>query len=189
MPTSRSLAKQIVATYAEALYTAAAADDSVDVVARDLADAATTVRGHADLRDALLESAVPAENRAAIVREIFASMNGALVATLALLAERGEFDLLSSLAEAYTRVAENKRDTVAVEVTTVVELTDALREALASKLSVDLGKRVVLQERIDPSIVGGIVISAHGNRLDASIASQLEAARVTLSTAHTGGEA
>lgn len=189
MPTSRALAKQIVETYASALYDAAAVDDSVDAVARQLKEALATVRGHAQLRDALLESTVPAENRAAIVRELFSSLHPALVATLALIAERGEFDLAANVAEAYVRVAEERRDIVAVEVTTVVELTDGLRETIRKKLAADMGRDVVLQEKVDPAIIGGIVISAHGKRLDASVASQLESARVALSTAHTGGEA
>lgn len=189
MPTSRALAKQIVATYATALFEAASAAGAVDVVAGQLGDVLATVRGHVQLRDALLGGAVPAENRAAIVREVFSAMDPVLVSTLALMAERGEFDLSSSVSEAYARVSEERRDTVAVQVTTVVELTDGLREAITKKLSADFGRSVVLQEKVDASIIGGIVISAHGKRLDASMASQLEAARVTLSTAHTGGEA
>lgn len=189
MPTSRALAKQIVETYATALFEAASAAGAVDPVASQLADVIATVRGHAQLRDALLQGTVPAESRAAIVREVFSSLDPALVTTLALIAERGEFNLVSSVAEAYARVSEERRNTVAVEVTTVVELTDGLREAIKKKLSADLGREVALREKVDPAIVGGIVISAHGKRLDASVASQLEAARVTLSTAHTGGEA
>ena len=77
---------------------------------------------------------------------------------------------------------------VAVDVTTAVELSDALRESISAKLAADLGKGVVLRETVDPSIIGGIVISTHGHRIDASLASQLENARLVLS-AHTGGEA
>jgi F-type H+-transporting ATPase subunit delta len=189
MPTSRALAKQIVEAYAAALYEAVASEDAVDAVAKEFDQVLSTVRGHVDLRDALLEATVPAENRAAIVREVFATLHPALVAVIALLAERAEFDLAGSVREAFTRVAENRRNMVAVEVTTVVELTDALRDSIKRKLSADMGRNVVLQEKIDASIIGGIVISAHGKRLDASIASQLESARMTLSTAHTGGEA
>ncbi len=189
MPTSRALAKQVVAAYASALFEAASSEGSVDAVAAQLDDTARTVRAHANLRDALLESAIPAENRANIVREVFSAMDPALVTTLALMAERGEFDLLTSVADAYTQVSEERRNVVTVEVTTAVELDERLREAVRTKLAADYGKEVVLQERVDPSIIGGIVISAHGKRLDASISSQLEAARLTLSTAHTGGEA
>ena len=53
----------------------------------------------------------------------------------------------------------------------------------------DLGHEVILREKVDPSIIGGIIISTHGHRIDASIASQLETARTVLSAAPTGGEA
>ncbi|PKQ17098.1 MAG: ATP synthase F1 subunit delta [Actinobacteria bacterium HGW-Actinobacteria-7] len=188
MRISRALSKQIVATYAEALFEAASSDAAVDIVGGQLEDALRTIRGHAELRDAVVGELAPAAVRASVVREVFASMHPALVATLAVMAERGEMELLSSIVEGYGRVAEARRDTVAVEVTTVVELTDVLRDAIKAKLSADFGKAVVLREKIDASIIGGVVISASGRRLDASIASQLEAARVTLSTAHTGGD-
>lgn len=189
MPTSRALAKQIIVAYAEALFEAASASGTVDAVGGQIEQVRSIVRGHTDLRDALLDAQVPAASRAGIVKEVFASFDPALLTVLSLMAERGEFDLLSSLAETYTVVAEEKRDIVTVDVTTVVDLTDELRTALSRKLSADMGKQITLREKVDPSIVGGIIISTHGQRLDASIASQLEAARATLSTAHTGGDA
>ncbi len=189
MRTSRALAKQIIDTYATVLLEAAIADSTVDVVGTQLDEAAAIVRGHADLRDALLDDNIDAEHRGAITREVFGSFDPALVATLGLMAERGNIDLLSSVVEAYARVTEERLDTVAVDVTTVVELNDALREAISTKLAADFGKKVVLREKVDPSIIGGIIFSTHGQRLDASIAHQLEAARSTLSTAHTGGDA
>jgi F-type H+-transporting ATPase subunit delta len=188
MGTSRALAKEIIATYARALFEAASSEDAVDVVASQLEDVVRTVRGHADLRDALHGTALPAETRAGIAREVFGSLNPVVVATLGLMADRGEFDLLPGVTETYSLVAEENRNVVAVDVTTVVELTDAIRQAITAKLSSDLGKGVVLREKVDPSILGGIVINAGGRTLDASLASQLEAARVTLSTAHTGGD-
>ena len=120
---------------------------------------------------------------------MFAGLNPALVSTLAVMAERGNFDLLSGVVEEYGHVAEERRGVVAVDVTTAVELSESLRESITNKLAADLGKGVVLREKVDPAIIGGIVFSTHGQRIDASIASQLENARGVLSTAHTGGEA
>jgi F-type H+-transporting ATPase subunit delta len=177
-----------IATYAEALFEAALAENRVDQVGVELGEVAYTVRGHAELRDALTSDYLPASARADIIREVFGAMHPALVAALGVMAERGDVGLLPSIIDAYTRVAEERRDLAAVEVTTVVALTDELREAIKTKLSADLGKGIVLHEKVEPSIVGGIIISTGGRRLDASMASQLEAARVTLSTAHTGGD-
>jgi F-type H+-transporting ATPase subunit delta len=132
---------------------------------------------------------VAGSERAAIAREVFAGLFLPLVETLAVLVERDNFDLLSSVADQYGVVSEERRGVVSVDVTTAVALTEALRGSISTKLSADLGKAVVLREKVDPAIIGGIVISTHGHRIDASIASQLESARLVLSTAPTGGEA
>ena len=189
MQTSRALAKQIVATYASALFDAAAQSDSVDDVSTQLDAVVRLVRANAPLRDALRDDSVAGVQRAQMLREVLAGLHPALVDTLAVMIERDNFDLLGSLVEEYARVSEERRGIVAVDVTTAVELTDALRQSISAKLSADLGKGVTLREKVDPAIIGGIVISTHGHRIDASVSSQLEAARVVLSTAPTGGEA
>jgi F-type H+-transporting ATPase subunit delta len=189
MKTSRALAKQIVTTYASVLFDAAAAADTVDAVSTQLDAVVRLVRGSSPLRDALLDDSVAGTQRAELARTVFAGLEPALVDTLAVMVERDNFDLLSSTVEAFATVSEERRGLVAVDVTTAVELTDALRKTIADKLTADIGKGVVLRETVDPAIIGGIVISTHGRRIDASIASQLEAARLVLSTAPTGGEA
>lgn len=189
MRTSRALAKQIVSTVAGVLFQAVAADDAVDAVSVQLEAVVRLVRSNSPLRDALLNDSVDAARRAQITREVFAGLHPALVDTLAIMVERNNFDLLSSVVDEFGEIAEQSRGVVAVDVTTAVGLTEMLRQAISAKLSADLGQSVVLREKVDPSIIGGIVISAHGRRVDASISSQLEAARVVLSTAPTGGEA
>jgi len=189
MRTSRSLAKQIIRTYASVLFDAAAADNAVDDVYTQMEAVQRLTRGHAPLRDALLDDSATDAQRAQVATDVFAGLNPALVSTLAVLAERGNFDLLSGVVDEYGNVAEERRGVVAVDVVTAVELSEALRESITNKLAADLGKGVVLREKVDPAIIGGIVFSTHGQRIDASIASQLENARGVLSTAHTGGEA
>jgi len=189
MRTSRALAKQIIGSYAGALFDAAAAAGTVDDVHGQLEAVQRIVRGHAPLRDAMLDDSATGAERAKVAGEVFAGLDPALVSVLTVMADRGNFDLLSGIVEEYGHVAEEKRGVVAVLVTTAVELSESLRESITKKLAADLGKGVVLREKVDPAIIGGVVFSTHGQRIDASIASQLENARGVLSTAHTGGEA
>ena len=75
-----------------------------------------------------------------------------------------------------------------VDVISAVSLDEHLREVIKNKLSRDLGSDILLREHVDKSILGGIIMSAHGKRLDASMATQLEHARVALSTERIGGD-
>ena len=75
-----------------------------------------------------------------------------------------------------------------VDVTTVVELNDHLREVIVKKAEADLGTKVVLRERIDKSLLGGILMSVGGKRIDASVATMLDSARTTLKQTTDGGE-
>src|SRR5512140_1744405 len=98
MRTSRALAKQIVATYASVLFDAAAADNAVDEVFSQMEAVQRTVRSSAPLRDALRDdTATTGASRAKVAGDVFAGLNPALVSMLAVLAERGNFDLLSSV--------------------------------------------------------------------------------------------
>ena len=189
MRISRALAKQPVATYSAVLFDAVYAAAVVDDVSVQLDAVLRLVRGSSPLRDALSDDAVDPARRGQMVREVFAGLHTALVDTLAVMAERGNLELLPSMIDKFAEIAEERRGTVAVDVTTAVALTDALRQTIATKLATELGQGVVLREKVDPAIIGGIVINAHGRRVDASIASQLDAARVVLSTASSGGEA
>ena len=189
MRISRTLANKYVAAYSDALFEATQAAGTVDECAVQLDAVVRLIRSNAPLRDAMRDSHVPAATRASMVGEVLAGLDTAVVKTVAVMVERGDLDLLSRVATKFAQEAEERRGIVAVNVTTAVELSDDLRESLKKKLAADLGKNVVLRERVDAAIIGGVVIDAHGKRIDASIASQLESARRVLSTAHTGGEA
>ena len=75
-----------------------------------------------------------------------------------------------------------------VDVTTAVPLDDELRQLITEKAEADLGRRAVLRERIDASILGGIIMDVDGNYIDASMISQLNRARNVLKDTTDGGE-
>ena len=77
---------------------------------------------------------------------------------------------------------------VVVDVVTAVPLDDGLRQLITEKAEDDLGKKAVLRERIDKSILGGIIMDVDGNYIDASMISQLNRARNVLKDTTDGGE-
>lgn len=100
-----------------------------------------------------------------------------VLSVLSAMAANGDLDHLPEVLEMYSDMAEGDQQTVGVTVTTAVPLDAELRMLITQKCELDLGANVFLIERVDPSIIGGLIISANGKRRDASIKTQLEAAR------------
>ncbi len=181
---------EIARTYAKVLFDLASAADAVDAADEGVTAVVTAVRGHIDLRDALADAQVPAEKKREVLREIFgASVAPEVLAIVTLAVERGHIALLGDVARDYREIAESQRGVVVAEITTAIALDESTRATIEKQLTTSLGRPVALRERVDESIVGGIVIKVAGRVLDGSLASQLDSMRATLSATPQGGEA
>ncbi len=107
-----------------------------------------------------------------------------------LTAMRGEDDisLVDAVSKKYKEILDSEDETVSVTVTTSVPMDDNLREKVRSKVAADMQVPIYLVERVDPSILGGIVIEAYGKRFDASVRTQLANIRKTLASTFVGSE-
>ena len=108
--------------------------------------------------------------------------------TLAAMQREDDLDLVAQVAKQYKEYLDAEDKTVSVTVTTAVPMDDDLRDKVRVKAEADLKAPVYLVERVDPSIIGGIMLEARGKRHDASVRAQLANIRKTLSSSFIGGE-
>ena len=108
--------------------------------------------------------------------------------TLAAMQKEDDLGLIEQVSKQYKEYLDSEDKTVSVTVTTAVPLDDDLREKVKAKASADLSAPVFLVERVDPSIIGGIMLEVRGKRYDASVRAQLSNIRKTLSSSFNGGE-
>lgn len=108
--------------------------------------------------------------------------------TLAAMQQEDDLDLVAQVAKHYKELLDAGDSTVSVTVTTAVPMDDELRAKVRAKAEADLKAPVYLVERVDPSIIGGIMLEARGERYDASVRAQLSNIRKTLSASFVGGE-
>ncbi len=181
---------EITGAYARALFDLATVADAVDATDAALRTIVETVRGNVELRDALADSAIPADKKRAIMRDLFAEAGSPeAVAVASTMVERGLVASLGDVLTTYGEIAEAERGIVVASVTTAVPMADDTRASLVQKLSSVLGRPVSLREKVDASIIGGIRINVGGRVLDGSLSSQLDAMRSALATSSQGGEA
>ncbi len=191
MPTNRLIEKEKVGTYAAAMFDAAntaGGEQAVLEVRNQIEQVIKLMRSNMDLSTALVNVDYTPEERHQLVSSVFADSNPAFREVMAVMAERGDAQLLPRVFESYGDELAEKLDTIVVDVTTVVPLDGQLRETIKKKAEADLGKKVVLNEKIDKSILGGIIMSAGSKRIDASVLSQLAHARSVLKDRTDGGE-
>jgi F-type H+-transporting ATPase subunit delta len=183
MTTSASVVKAKAAVYAQVLLETAVEQGTTKVLAltSEFDRLLKTVRGSIELRNALTDTGIPANARRAIAAEVFAGFDPSLLEVFSVMIEREELDVLGRANAIFLEKAEQALKAVIIDVATVVALDDRLRKQIVDKYSTELGSGVLLREHIDPSLVGGIVLSLHGKRIDASVLSQLESARLVLS--------
>ena len=94
-----------------------------------------------------------------------------------LLVERGRSGRIGEIAEQFEVLADQAAGRVRATVTTAVPLSDGDREGLRRDLSGQLGKDVRLEARVDPSILGGLVLQVGDRLTDGSVAARLDQLR------------
>ena len=149
MPTNRLAEKEKVLTYASVLLDGALAEggQAVAMAVRDQADEIVRImRANPALTEALKNTAYTAEERNALARGVFEGVDGALVDVLAVMAERGDTDLLTRVCSAFEDAIQEKLNVTIVDVTTAVALDDlgGLSRIRKGKLIVLFGDHLIV---------------------------------------------
>jgi F-type H+-transporting ATPase subunit delta len=96
---------------------------------------------------------------------------------LDLLLTRDRLQAVSSVARVYRDLMNRRLGRVQAAVTTAVPLTPDLMESLRRRMAEVLGKTVLLESRVDPAILGGVVVQVDSTVYDGSIRTQLRQLR------------
>ena len=94
---------------------------------------------------------------------------------LCLLSSHNEAYMLEECISEYDKLFSEEKNLVHAVVTSVVELSEAEKQALALKLKKINNTKIEMEYRIDPSLIGGVVIEMDGVILDGSLGRRLKA--------------
>ena len=112
-----------------------------------------------------------------------AKLSELLTRLLTLLGERDRLDQLPAVAAAYARLLNAHRGVVAAEAVSATPLDEAQALAVAKALGGVTGREVDLTTRVDPGLVGGMLVKMEGRTYDGSVRARLLSLRRRLSGA------
>lgn len=163
--------------YARALFDVALKESEVDRVDSDLQQFAGLVAQHDVLAHTLTNPAVPAAKKRAVVQALIeraATLPPVLAKLILLLADRDRLVLLSDVAAAYRERLQEHQKVIRGEVVTAIPLPGDRVRALEQGLGHAIGRTVVLEPRVDPSIIGGVITRIGSTVYDGSVTTQLQ---------------
>nr|XP_019539550.2 ATP synthase subunit O, mitochondrial [Aedes albopictus] len=164
--------------YACALYSAAHKTKALEAVEKDLKGLQSQMRSDPKVRDLLINPTIKRSVKAAALKEASTRVkyNAATGNLLTLLAENGRLGRLDGIINAYTLIMAAERGEVVCEVMTAKPLDDAQRKQLESALKAFLkpNQSIQLTAKVDPSLIGGMIVSIGDKYVDMSVASKIK---------------
>jgi F-type H+-transporting ATPase subunit delta len=175
---------RLIQGYAQALFSVADAEGSLDVVEDELFRFARTVEADTRLREALTDPGLPPDRKKAVVQELLGDRASRhTVGLLGFLVEQGRVKDLPRIIDALVELAAERRRKAVAEVRSAVPLDEDQRARLRGALSAATGLEVDLKVLVDPSVVGGVVARVGDQVFDGTIRRRLEQAREQLTRA------
>jgi len=181
-------AEQVARVYARALFAAAGEANVVEPVRQDLDAFVKAIDSSDALRGVLSDPQIEVSAKQRVVAEITREGQPLVANTLLLLLQRGRIAMLDELNEAYGALAAEAASRVKVDVTSAVELGPEARARIATRVEEVTGRRVELTQRVDPDIIGGLVLRVGDVIVDGSLQARIRQLRRRLATAELRGE-
>jgi F-type H+-transporting ATPase subunit delta len=175
----------IAGRYASALFELASEAKQIPAVGADLARFGAMIAGSEDLQRLVKSPAYRAEDQVAAVSALLARAKiGGLTANFVkLVASKRRLFAVEGMIAAYAALADAKAGVVKAEVTVAQPLSEKNRKAVAEALAGVTGKKVSIAEKVDPAIIGGIVVKLGSRMVDSSVRTKLNSLKVAMKEA------
>ena len=165
--------------YANAVFELAQDQKAVDAVSTDLAALRRAVETSPDLARLVRSPVFSAQDQAKALAAILEKMGAhSLTAKFVLLlAQKRRLFALNQIISAYEHLVAKSRGETEAEVTAARHLNDDEVAELKSVLKAKLGKEPRLHSRIDPTLLGGLVVKVGSRMIDSSLRTKLDGLR------------
>jgi F-type H+-transporting ATPase subunit delta len=172
---------KVAKRYAEAAIRAAQRRQAVAEIGDELTGVLSAIEQVPSARVLLTHPELPVGRRLDVLNRVFGDeLEAETIALLRLLVERNRLEELGAIAEAYQQLADQASGVERGEVFSAVALSDEQLTRLRAALSRRSGGTVILESRVDPSLLAGIRVRVGDYVLDASAEGRLEALRQSL---------
>ncbi|MFK8182869.1 MAG: ATP synthase F1 subunit delta [Phormidesmis sp.] len=166
---------EVAAPYAQALLSIAQSKDAIDDINSNATDFLSLLKESSELADFLANPVTSKDVKKGVLQKVLADgVNPQMKNFILLLVDKGRIYLAEPILKEFQSRVRDIKQTVLAEVISAVELSDEQKETVRQKVQgMTEAQSVELETRIDPDLIGGVIIQIGSQVLDASIRGQL----------------
>ncbi len=168
--------------YARALFEAAHEQGRLAEVNRDLGDFAAAAASTPELRSLLTNPDLDPRARRAALEDVLDGADELVRNFVLLITEKGRASQVEEMHRELERLVALEERRLTVELTTAFELSDDEASSILKTIEDASGRKVEATRKVDPALIGGVVLQAGSLRVDASVRGRLERLRHELVT-------
>ena len=182
MAEGTSLVSGVAERYATALFELALDADSLGDSEADLDRFAALLAESDDLRRLVRSPAFSADEQLRAIAVVLdqAGIGGLVANLIKVTAGNRRLFALPEVIAAFKRLAAGHRGEIAAAVTSAEPLAGSQVDSLKAALKEALGKDVTLETRVDPSLIGGLIVKVGSRMIDGSLRTKLNGLRLAM---------
>jgi F-type H+-transporting ATPase subunit delta len=169
--------EELARVYARSLFEIALKQGKLDELREQVAQFADALNEHRELAVFFFSPYFSSQEKQDALGRVLDGADESLINFLELLIENHRMPVIFRIRQEYERLWDEENTTLPVEITSAIELDQATTESLGRAIGERAGRKVTLAARVDPDILGGIVVRVGNSILDASIRNRLEQLR------------
>lgn len=182
MATDEYSSSSVAGRYAAALFDLANEQGSLATIEKDLKAFRALMDESGDLRRMVLSPVISADDQvkalAALLERV--GVSDLTANFLRLVARNRRLFAVAPMIQAFQTLCARQRGEVAADVTTAHPLNEGQLQALSDQLRIALGKDVTITAKVDPAILGGLVVKVGSRMIDSSVRTKLNNLKVAM---------
>jgi F-type H+-transporting ATPase subunit delta len=168
---------ELAQVYSRSLFAAALEHGRLDELREQLAQFADALDEHRELAVFFFSPNFSTEEKQDALGRVLDGADELFLNFLRLLIENHRMPVIFRIRQEYERLWDEENRILPVEITSAIALDQATTEDLGKTIGERTGRKVALAARVDPEILGGIILRVGNSILDASIRNRLEQLR------------
>ena len=163
------------ARYAKSIIDLSQENNALEVVKGDMDLISKVIDSHPELEAILKNPIVPTDKKGGILKDLFLGKVSAITSSfLQLMVSKGRSAILFYAAKEVVKQYNELKGIVTAEVSSAIALTAESRAQIISIVKKELGaNEVIVEEKVNPNLIGGFVLKVGDKQFDASIANGL----------------